>query len=303
MSIWNYLILNIIGKIRNNFENNTECEHDNVGKFWGKNKWKLLHTETFKRLVWAVSIMDNARKRYFNIESLSSRDIFALLDSIEGDDQGDIENIMNDSDTEFVAKDESIISTNIIWKEEIGEQSSSVSVAEASVHILSTQNEIETDTLGQAEPNYGCAAQRTSNQSPSPATQYTADESPTAVVTRRTSDQSSKSTPPPTVTLPKSTKKRKQSRMIKDKTKKKKVNAPSDENNTNQKKGSVLQDKDKTKKKKTNTTQEWKWEDKEKPMTKKGVTLEAEVLVNPGRGSAPFETVSGMNEVHCNRNE
>ena len=58
--------------------------------------------------------MDNARKRYFNIESLSSRDIFALLDSIEGDDQGDIENIMNDSDTEFVAKDESIISTNII---------------------------------------------------------------------------------------------------------------------------------------------------------------------------------------------
>ena len=91
--------------------------------------------------------------------------------------------------------------------------------------------------------------------------------------------------------------------MIKDKTKKKKVNAPSDENNTNQKKGSVLQDKDKTKKKKTNTTQEWKWEDKEKPMTKKGVTLEAEVLVNPGRGSAPFETVSGMNEVRCNRNE
>ena len=58
--------------------------------------------------------MDNARKRYFNIESLSSRDIFALLDSIEGDDQGDIENIMNDSDTEFVAEDESIISTNII---------------------------------------------------------------------------------------------------------------------------------------------------------------------------------------------
>ena len=167
--------------------------------------------------------------------------------------------MMNDSDTEFVAEDESIISTNIIWKEEIGEQSSSASVAEASVHILSTQNEIETDTLGQDEPNYGCATQRTSNQSPSPATQHTADESPAAVVTRRTFDQSSKSTPPPTVTLPKSTKKRKQSRMIKDKTKKKKVNAPSDENNTNQKKGSVLQDKDKTKKKKTNTTQEWKW--------------------------------------------
>ena len=141
MSIWNYLILNIIGKIWNIFENDTECEHDNVGKFWGKNKWKLLHTETFKRLVWAVSNMDNARKKYVNIERLSSGDIFALLDSIESDDEGDIENIMNDSDTEFVAEDESVISTSIIRKKEIGDQSSSVSVPEASFHILSTQNE------------------------------------------------------------------------------------------------------------------------------------------------------------------
>ena len=56
MSIWNYLIPNVIGKIRKSFENNTEREHDNAGKFWGKNKWKLLHTEKFKRLVWAVSM-------------------------------------------------------------------------------------------------------------------------------------------------------------------------------------------------------------------------------------------------------
>ena len=39
--------------------------------------------------------------------------------------------------------------------------------------------------------------------------------------------------------------------MIKDKTKKEKINGPSDDNNTNQKKGSVPQDEDKTKKKKT----------------------------------------------------
>ena len=39
--------------------------------------------------------------------------------------------------------------------------------------------------------------------------------------------------------------------MIKDKTKKKRINAPSDENNTNQKKGSSRLDEDKTKKKKT----------------------------------------------------
>ena len=61
-----------------------------------------------------------------------------MLDSIEIDDEGDIENIMTDSDTEFVTEDESVISTNIIRKEEIGDQSSSVSVPEALIHILST---------------------------------------------------------------------------------------------------------------------------------------------------------------------
>ena len=177
--------------------------------------------------------MDNARKKYVNIERLSSGDIFALLDSTESDDEGDIENIMNDSDAEFVAKDESAISTNILRKEEIGNQTSFVSVPEASIRILSTQNENETNTLGQDEPNSAFVTQRTSNQSPSPA-----NHSPAAVVTRCSSNQSSKSTPPPpppppTVTLPKNSKKRKQSSMIKDKMKKKKVNAPSDEKNTN----------------------------------------------------------------------
>ena len=89
MSIWNYLILNIIGKIRKNFENNTQCEHDNVGNFWGKDKWKLLHVETFKRFVWAVSNMDNARKKYIIIKRLSSGDIFVLVHSIESDDRGE----------------------------------------------------------------------------------------------------------------------------------------------------------------------------------------------------------------------
>ena len=70
--------------------------------------------------------MDNARKKYVNIERLSRGDIFALLDAVEGYDEGDIENKMNDSDTEFVAEDESVISTNIIRKEEIVDQSSSV---------------------------------------------------------------------------------------------------------------------------------------------------------------------------------
>ena len=269
--------------------------------------------------------MDKARKKYVDIERLSSGDIFALLDSIESSDEGDIESIMNDPDTEFVAEDESVIFTNIIRKEEIGAQSSSVSVPEASIHSLSTQNDDETDTLGQDEPNSAHATQRTSNQSPSPATQRTSnqspfpanqrtanqspaattqrtssqspvatterttDQSPAALVTRHASHQSSKSTPSPTVTLLKNTKKLKQSSMITDKTKKKKANAPSDENNTNQKKGSVLQDKNKTKKKKTNPTDKWKWEDIEKPMTKKECSLEEEVLVDLDQGSTAFD--------------
>ena len=56
---------------------------------------------------------------YVNIKRLYSGDISALLGSVESNDEGDIENIMNDSDTEFVAEDESVISINIIRKEEM----------------------------------------------------------------------------------------------------------------------------------------------------------------------------------------
>ena len=48
--------------------------------------------------------------------------------------------------------------------------------------------------------------------------------------------------------------------MIKDKTKKKKVNALSDENNTNLKKGQCPARERQNKEEKTNMTEEWKWE-------------------------------------------
>ena len=131
--------------------------------------------------------MDNARKKYVNIERLSRGDIFALLDSTERDDGGDIENIMNYSDTEFLADDESVMFTNIIRKEDISDQSSSTSVPETSIHILSTQNQDEINTLGQDKKN--SATQRTSNQSPSLSNQRTADQSP-AAATERTSNLS-----------------------------------------------------------------------------------------------------------------
>ena len=165
-----------------------------------------------------------------------------MLNSVESDDERDIENIINDSEKKFVVEDESVISTNIITKEEISDQSSYVSVKEASIHILATQNEAETDTLDQDElnsvlvtqhtfnqslpttqrtsnqspsPTNQCianqlpaaATQGTSNQSPATATQRTVNQSPAAVVTSCTSNQSSKSTPSPRVFLPKNTKK------------------------------------------------------------------------------------------------
>ena len=60
--------------------------------------------------------------------------------------------------------------------EETGDKSSSVSVPEASIHILSTQYEDETNTLGQDEPNSTPA-----DQSPSPANQRTPNQSPATV--------------------------------------------------------------------------------------------------------------------------
>ena len=144
--------------------------------------------------------MDNAREKYVNIERLPSDDISALLNSFESDDEGNIENVMNASDTEFVVENESVIATNIIRKEEISDQSSSVLVPEALIHILSTHNEDENNTSGQDEPNSAPVTQRTLNQSPSPATQRTSNlshftanqlivnQSPTAA-TQRTSNQ------------------------------------------------------------------------------------------------------------------
>ena len=51
--------------------------------------------------------MASNKKINIPISSLSSDEIYALLDSIESDKDEDIENLMNDSDTEFV--DRSVI--------------------------------------------------------------------------------------------------------------------------------------------------------------------------------------------------
>ena len=55
-----------------------------------------------------------------------------------------------------------------------------------------------------------------------------------------------------------------------------------------------------SKEKKPITAEEWKLQDKEKPMTKKECTLETEVLVNLDHGWIPFgifQMVTGMNNI------
>ena len=47
------------------------------------------------------------RKRYFHIdENAASEQIYSLLEDVESDDKNDIDNLMNDSDTEFIAEEE-----------------------------------------------------------------------------------------------------------------------------------------------------------------------------------------------------
>ena len=49
----------------------------------------------------------NGRKRYFHIDkNASSEQIYALLDYVESADEDNINSLMNDSDTEFIAKEE-----------------------------------------------------------------------------------------------------------------------------------------------------------------------------------------------------
>ena len=49
----------------------------------------------------------NGRKRYFHIdENTSSEQIYASLDDVESADEDNIDNLMNDSDTEFIAEKE-----------------------------------------------------------------------------------------------------------------------------------------------------------------------------------------------------
>ena len=71
--------------------------------------------------------MENRRKKYIRIEQFAESDeVFAILDSIESDTESDIENMLEDSDTEFVS-DEPLPETLSDHKH--------IMIPEANVHV------------------------------------------------------------------------------------------------------------------------------------------------------------------------
>ena len=76
----------------------------------------------------------HGRKRYFHIdENTGSEQIYSLLDDVESDDKNDIDNLLNDSDTEFIAKEE-IAQVASTWD-------TSLTTPEANLHVVPSDNQ------------------------------------------------------------------------------------------------------------------------------------------------------------------
>ena len=76
----------------------------------------------------------NGRNRYFHIdENASSEQIYALLDVAGSADKDDIDNLMNDSDTEFIAEEEV---TQAARKQDIF-----LTTPEANLHVVPSDNQ------------------------------------------------------------------------------------------------------------------------------------------------------------------
>ena len=75
--------------------------------------------------------MNNNRKKYVQINSHTTSDqILELLDNVQRDEEEDIEELMNDSDTEFFANDKDI--ENIVPDSD----NADILIPEANIHIV-----------------------------------------------------------------------------------------------------------------------------------------------------------------------
>ena len=95
------------------------------------------------RTIWLISTT-NAKKYYHVDQDTTSNEIFAMFDQVNSETESDIEELLNYSDTEFIA-DEPLSQEN-----EIESRDSSVLVPEANVHIDPSNEEPE-DPLSATE--------------------------------------------------------------------------------------------------------------------------------------------------------
>ena len=76
----------------------------------------------------------HGRKRYFHIDkNAGSEQIYSLLDDVESDDNNDIDNLMNDSDNEFIAEEEIAQAAST--------QDTSLTIPEANLHVVPSDNQ------------------------------------------------------------------------------------------------------------------------------------------------------------------
>ena len=74
------------------------------------------------------------RKRYFHIdENASTEQIYALIDDVESADEDEIDNLMNDSDTEFIAEEKITQAAST--------QDTSLTTPEANLHVVPNNNQ------------------------------------------------------------------------------------------------------------------------------------------------------------------
>ena len=76
----------------------------------------------------------NGRRRYFHLdENASSKQIYTLLDDVESADEDGIDNLMNDSDTEFIAEQEITQAAST--------QDTSLTRPDTNLHVVTSDNQ------------------------------------------------------------------------------------------------------------------------------------------------------------------
>ena len=90
----------------------------------------------------------NSKKRYFHIDkNASSEQIYVLLDDVESADEDDIDNLMNDSDIEFMPEEEITQAAST--------QDTSLTILEANLHAVPSDNQSKRKEKNKKKNNNG----------------------------------------------------------------------------------------------------------------------------------------------------